>query len=354
MQGIFTGLRVGVVDEGGGPAAIGTVVGDVRDFLPSSATRKFRNIPVALLVCMDDRGTSNQDGGERAEVFTGRYRNRIVGSERLFLLDGQFKNEPKHFSDLPEDVYVYTLETIKLSNGTTLNRSETGRLLCRSENMATVQWHFRTHNFNLLDIPHVESLLSGGADLTNICQVPIQTLAWCRGSMLLVQKSCRWPRYSSGSRKQYQTDDLVVIHGGRHLKLVDMLGNNRSISEGIIARVLPFPEGEESARHIRVRIVAVADLDLLDTVATVPLEIVTPFHAGDLLFERKKKVEIVADIDFRNQALKGKIATVVLPTDGDGDVGLEFQEDLKAGSLDGAGKQGHCLYVPTSALKASE
>lgn len=48
------------------------------------------------------------------------------------------------------------------------------------------------------------------------------------------------------------------------------------------------------------------------------------------------------------------IGKVILSTDAEGDVGIEFEEDLGAGSLDGIGKEGHCIYIEASLVKSSE
>lgn len=66
------------------------------------------------------------------------------------------------------------------------------------------------------------------------------------------------------------------------------------------------------------------------------------------------EVSITAEIHFRKNPLLGKKGRVLLATDAEGDVGIEFPEDIGAGSLDGEGKDGHCLYLPASALKISE
>jgi hypothetical protein len=49
--------------------------------------------------------------------------------------------------------------------------------------------------------------------------------------------------------------------------------------------------------------------------------------------------------------MKGK---VILSTDTEGDVGIEFKEDIGAGSLDGIGKEGHCIYIEADLVKSSE
>lgn len=63
------------------------------------------------------------------------------------------------------------------------------------------------------------------------------------------------------------------------------------------------------------------------------------------------KVEIVADIAFKRQNLKGKVASVLTEPDEDEDIGLEFTEEIKGGSLEGLGEEGRCLFVPVKAVK---
>jgi hypothetical protein len=63
------------------------------------------------------------------------------------------------------------------------------------------------------------------------------------------------------------------------------------------------------------------------------------------------EVEITAEISFRKRDLKGMQAVVVLPMDQDGEIGLQFKEDIAAGSLDGHGEDKKCLYIHHSALK---
>ena len=44
-------------------------------------------------------------------------------------------------------------------------------------------------------------------------------------------------------------------------------------------------------------------------------------------------------------------AVVVLPLDQDGEIGLQFEEDINAGSLDGYGQDKRCLYIHHSAIE---
>ena len=69
---------------------------------------------------------------------------------------------------------------------------------------------------------------------------------------------------------------------------------------------------------------------------------------------KKQEVEITAEINFKKRSLKGMVGEVILSTDRDGDVGIELKEDINAGSLDGVGKGGHCIYIEASLVKISE
>ncbi len=63
------------------------------------------------------------------------------------------------------------------------------------------------------------------------------------------------------------------------------------------------------------------------------------------------EVVISATLDFRRRDLKGLRAVVVLPMDQDGEIGLQFKEDIGAGSLDGHGQDKRCLYIHHSSVK---
>jgi hypothetical protein len=63
------------------------------------------------------------------------------------------------------------------------------------------------------------------------------------------------------------------------------------------------------------------------------------------------EVEVTATISFRKHDLEGMRAVVVLPLDQDGEVGLQFKEDIEAGSLDGHGENKRCLYIHHDDMK---
>ncbi len=67
-----------------------------------------------------------------------------------------------------------------------------------------------------------------------------------------------------------------------------------------------------------------------------------------------QEVEIVAEIVFKEHNLHGRKGRVILASDADKEIGIELDSDVGAGSLDGQGKAGHCLYVSEGTLRKTE
>ena len=78
----------------------------------------------------------------------------------------------------------------------------------------------------------------------------------------------------------------------------------------------------------------------------------TPFPHR--FFRVGETVRVSESVSYRQRNLQGLSGTVLLCTDQDGDVGVEFSQDLKAGTLDGIGETGRCLYVPARTLCVAE
>ncbi|HJS82602.1 MAG TPA: hypothetical protein VJ742_07170, partial [Nitrososphaera sp.] len=81
----------------------------------------------------------------------------------------------------------------------------------------------------------------------------------------------------------------------------------------------------------------------------VPRAALSP--APEPWFMPEEKVEVSLPVIFRKKQLQGLRGKIVLYPDREGDVGVEFSEDLGAGSLDGLGTDGRCLFIPAKALK---
>jgi len=94
--------------------------------------------------------------------------------------------------------------------------------------------------------------------------------------------------------------------------------------------------------------------NLLNRTADVRVDYLRKHPSPDNFYRPGQQVEIVAVVDFRKKPLQGMKGQVILSTDREGDVGIEFTEDIGAGSLDGIGKEGHCIYIEASLVKSSE
>jgi hypothetical protein len=76
---------------------------------------------------------------------------------------------------------------------------------------------------------------------------------------------------------------------------------------------------------------------------------VIPFTGA--FVERNSRVQVIEDVFWKKKSLRNKRGLVVLPTDEDGDIGVQFDDPIDAGSLDGAGTEGCCLYLPATAVE---
>ncbi|MBD3261297.1 MAG: hypothetical protein GF334_06365 [Candidatus Altiarchaeales archaeon] len=181
--------------------------------------------------------------------------------------------------------------------------------------------------------------------------VPTHSLGWGRldaGGVFRL-----WVDSQQEAPTQYKQGDLVRLVAKSNIVL-SQDGKPRTVPPKTVVRVKEVSGNRPGRCRIATEIVGCSDLDLLGSSCTLMSSQITALEKPELFFTRGEEVEITAEISFRKNPLKGKRAKVVIPTDPEGDVGLEFPEDIRAGSLDGLGKSGYCLYVRAEALKASE
>jgi hypothetical protein len=174
--------------------------------------------------------------------------------------------------------------------------------------------------------------------------VPRQMLALCRlDSMRRVVVI--WP--NSG-----QTDENVKFKKGDYLRTIvaepQRVTNgerNYRIDPGTIMRY----KGQVDRHKSQVVLAGGCDPAIIGIATIAATKGLEPLE--EEFIDAGKEVEITATIDFRKRDLKGLHAVVVLPLDQDGEVGLQFKEDISAGSLDGHGEDKKCLYIHHSAMK---
>lgn len=159
------------------------------------------------------------------------------------------------------------------------------------------------------------------------------------------------PSHAERIQPKLKEGDLARVSRGYNLSGQSKSGEVFKIPSGSIVRI---KSSSANRRNHIVEIVSCPTLELLGGSATVADRLLEPLETPELFFAKGKEVQVTAEVSFRGLSLRGKRAKVILPTDPEGDVGLEFPENLRAGSLDGLGRSGYCLYVKADALKTSE
>lgn len=187
---------------------------------------------------------------------------------------------------------------------------------------------------------------SPGIDDSRDWEVPLDIVRFC----LLDGKGGPrhfWPAFAPVSKYQFKTGDVATYFPDRPgLRIQEILGGVAVLCRGAILQVEAL-----DGRRATVRVLGGCPTSTEGAKAVVETNHLHPFpHPWIRL---GTSVEVVGEISFRRQPLKGKRGRVLVPTDSDGDVGVQFPENLGAGSLDGAGENGHCLYINVEALKAS-
>lgn len=346
VSSTFTGQRV-VIANRRDPncGSRGTVVGPARAILVDEGCELEAEIygPGAVLLCMDDESPNFNDGDEAAIRFTGRHRSKIIDKKSLQAFPDQYEDSFRAFLNVPHDIGVYVKEPFSHDDGI-FEAGETGRIIAMTRSRVAVQWHR----------PMSWGWVHKGTSSANCYNVPPKYLNWCR--LRDVQDIAQpWPHYGNSERSSgLKAGELVTVHAGRHVTCCDRQGNERHLPDGTVAKIVVPPKKEDRHGLTHLMIVGGPDMEFLGMELAVRRDFIRPHPEPEIFHPKDQLVEIVAEIDFRKRPLQGMKARVVLPTDSEGDVGLEFPEDIKAGSLDGIGKQGHCLYVQASAVKASE
>lgn len=336
---LVTGTRIKVSDPtrrlGNEPYAYGTVI-ELKEY-PRQHQGK-------TLVCMDEPNPETfRDGDSKC----GRGYGYFIETRRLKPLASSGRGS---FRNVPDHVGVTTSMGFK-HDGKIFPPYTVGRLLYIAEDaepnggMATVTW------FNL---PGGKKGTWEGNDgkkvYENCFNVPSHLLRWCWFNPQSYKVRNIW--YTTVS--EFKEGDYLVYRGERalavpSLHLSNELGLERIpyfVTKGVVLRHAGWDQSHQSI--------------IADIVGGMPPETwgqKLSFRKNDLrllddaYLPPGQKVEVVAEITFKKKNLQGRIGRVILPTDEDGDVGVEFPEDIGAGSLDGAGEQGRCLYVPANTLK---
>lgn len=325
MSRLFTGLRVAVQ---GLSNRSRTVRGTVIDapYLP----------PGTVLVCLDRKSTKYAHGSD----YCGAHYGALVRQEQVMPLEDQ--TSAKTFQGVPSHIGVCVREPFIHDNGKFLEHA-IGRVISTDtrNNLALVAW------LNVRNPDFFARKDAEGNVYESCYNVPADKLQWCMFDTCEKTILSRWPIGNDGPK--YEPGDYVLYDHRESFRVASPNdGQTYNIHRGAIMKVMQF-----DGRNVHFELVGGVDPNCIGIQYRTGRNRVKPL---DFPFvEQGTSVEIVAEIDFRKTPLKGKKGTVVLPTDPEGDVGVQFPEEIEgAGSLDGAGASGKCLYVPATAVEVSE
>lgn len=325
----YTGLRVSVA--GIGPRRrMGTIIN--LDTVPPQAT--------ALAVCLDEPVGPDLSAPALHDIARPGY-GVFVRKDNVRVSDDQHTFDA--FTAVPEHVGVVVTEDTRVDS-VTFKSGQTGRILAQPNGptgRVLVNWNFNNRHFfegwgSEVGIPR--------GMFMRCYNVPREMLAYCRldgrGRVRAI-----WPNSSKGEKIDFKKGDFVRCVLAEPQRVSN--GNrNYHISPGTIMKY----QGQLDRQKSQVTLAGGCDpaiIGLPTIVATKGLE-----KLEEEFIDQGIEVEISATLNFRKRDLRGLHAVVVLPMDQDGEIGLQFQEDLEgAGSLDGHGQDKRCLYIHHSLVK---
>jgi len=172
----------------------------------------------------------------------------------------------------------------------------------------------------------------------NVFHVPKDQLRWCKFD----PKTFKIERAWYTSKTIPTSGDILVYSSDKPLRL----GSQYVVTKGVLLRHSGL---NSENRCLNVTILSGMDSSVIGSTCTVRRGDVEPFEGS--FIDAGANVEVVAKVMFRKKSLMGKRGVAILATDFEGDLGVEFPEDIGAGSLDGAGTLGKCLYIPSESVK---
>lgn len=329
-----TGTRVMFRHSRTKKSAYATVVGVVKEM-------KGNTHPGTILLCTDE-------AVERAvhhEEYTGAQHGLLVDYRKsgVELLMGS------RWHTVPHNIGVYVRDGF-VHDGVEFHSSGTGRIMGdidHERGVVTVSWNWSNENFHT-------SVDDGGTEWSNSWEVPVAELGMC---LLSEDKNmlARWPiGFSTKPATNWKVGDICVVAvAGRHgVNFVTKEGREAVLPDGTVVELLKNAGGSHQIWNAK--IMGCCPESMVGSELNVREMSLMNHPHPEMFYRPGQMVEIVAKMDFRKTSLQGMKGKVILSTDTDGDVGIEFKENIDAGSLDGIGKEGHCIYIEASLVKSSE
>ncbi|KKN44423.1 hypothetical protein LCGC14_0693380 [marine sediment metagenome] len=307
----------------------GTIVGRVPEM-------RGKNGPEQVLIATDE---SDKYNGTHIK-YTGRNHGVIVNIAK----SGMSEISRGEWHTVPEQIGVFVPQAFT-QDSVKIPQHATGRILTDVHNgMLDISWNFTNNNFH-----GVED--SGGTERHNVWTVPATKINMCLLHSSTKKVKISWPNARPGQCSEKKRGDLCTVRG-RSVSVLDSDDRESILSSETVVELLKNNGG--SYRTWSCKIIGGCADNLLNKTVNIRGDYLREHPAPDNFYRPDQQVEIVAVVDFRKKPLQGMKGRVILSTDREGDVGIEFKEDIGAGSLDGIGKEGHCIYIEASLVKASE
>ena len=328
----YTGLRVSVSGIGAG-RKIATILN-----LPDGPPEGH------LAICLDvpvDPDISDYE----LTMLTGSGYGRFVPKDRVRILEDQ--STFAAFQHVPLHVGVVIIGDGRVDH-VDFKVGQTGRLVMQpngSEPRLMVNWSHPNKNF--YDVGQRFDAKQQGVPqgrYTNCWQVPRNILAFCRMDGMN-RAIAYWPNSEErGDDSPWEKGDFLRMLIAEPQRVTNGVRNFR-ISPGTIVRY----QGRVDRSKSQVTLASGCDSAIFGIPAIISTKGLEKLE--EEFIDVGGEVEITATISFRKRDLKGMKAVVILPLDQDGEVGLQFKEDIEAGSLDGHGENKRCLYVHHKAMR---
>lgn len=306
MNRLVTGYRVRISDPlGEEKYAYGTVA-EIKDQLPKGH----------VLLCMDQPSEHYVDFPD----VCGENHGYLTPSAHL--RGTNFRTREAAYEGLPEHIGLFNPEPFDQDN-VHFPRHSVGRIITMAAESVTCVWK------------NVKELKG------QPFRVAKDSLRWCRFNPETNTVSRTWYTaqmpHSPGDILVYWSDKPHMISGSRR---------GYPITRGVLLRhVSHDPEN----RGLIVTALSGMPEEYIGVKVKIPKNSVRKFE--EPFIDVGEEVEIVAEVMFKKQNLQRSRGTVILATDFEGDIGIQFPEDIGAGSLDGIGKEGRCLYIPAGSVE---
>ncbi len=305
----------------------GTIVGRTPEMRGKSR-------PGCVLVATDKPSKYNDSNTK----YTGRNHGAILDIEQTGMQEmdePQWELVPKHIGIVVRKGFIQ--DDVKIPTGAT------GRILSdmsRSHGTVSISWNFSNSNFS--------SSIVAGKERQNVWEVPSSKVNLC--TLSGGEAKTLWPT-GLGAAVEHKVGDLCKV-SARSVSFCDDREHEHVVPGGTVVELLEYSGDRYKTWYCR--IIGGCSDSLVGQTLKIRANHMKTHPKPDMFYRPGQQVEIVATIDFRKRPLQGMKGKVILSTDAEGDVGIEFPDDIGAGSLDGIGREGHCIYIEASLVKSSE